>query len=64
MAKRTMEKYRITSRYPVYVNGGCIPHTGYYVQKLKSGFFCDRWVDVKGFVDPKKAEELLEILKK
>ena len=59
-----MEKYRINTRYPVYVNGGCIPHTGYYVQKLKSGFFCDRWVDVKGFIDKEKANELLKILKK
>jgi hypothetical protein len=30
---------------------------------LKEGFFTDRWVDVKGFADRDKAEELLELLK-
>ena len=57
-----MTKYRITTKYPVYVNGGCIPYTGYYVQKLKGGFFRDKWVDIKGFIDKEKAEKLLEAL--
>ena len=55
--------YRIQARYPVYVGGGCIPYTIFFVQKLEEGFFCDRWVDIKGFEDRKKAEALLKILK-
>lgn len=58
-----MTKYRIERRYPCYVNGGCIPHDGYFVQKLKEGFFTDKWVDIKGFGDKKKAVELLKMLK-
>jgi hypothetical protein len=58
-----MKKFRIEHRYPCYANGGCIPHDGYFVQKLKEGFFTNKWVDIKGFGDKKKAEELLELLK-
>ena len=58
-----MSQYRIEHRYSCYVNGGCIPHDGYFVQKLKEGFFTSKWIDVKGFKDKKKAEELLKILK-
>ena len=57
-----MKKYRIVTKYPVYVNNGCIPHTGYFVQKLKEGFFRKKWVDVKGFIDKQKAENLLKAL--
>ena len=57
-----MAKYRIEHRYPCYANGGYIPHDGYFVQKLKEGFFYDKWVDIKGFGDRKMAEELLKIL--
>lgn len=55
--------YRIHTEYPVYVNGGCIPYTIHFVQKLEEGFLFDRWVNIKGFEDRKKAEELLKILK-
>lgn len=58
-----MAKYRIDHRYPCYANGGCIPYDGYFVQRLEEGFFCDKWVDIKGFGDRERAEELLEILK-
>ena len=58
-----MAKYRIEHRYPCYANGGCIPYDGYFVQKFEKGILTDRWVDIKGFGDKKKAEELLEILK-
>ena len=58
-----MTQYRIITKYPCYANGGCIPYDGYFVQKLEEGFFTDKWVNVKGFGDRKKAEELLEILK-
>ena len=37
-----MAKYRIEHRYPCYANGGCIPHDGYFVQKLDEGFFTDK----------------------
>lgn len=56
-----MAKYRIEHRYPCY-DGGCIPYDGYFVQKLKEGFFTDKWVDIKGFGDKRRAEELLKIL--
>ena len=58
-----MTKFRIEHRYPCYVNGGCIPHDGYFVQKLKEGVFTSKWIVVKGFEDKKRAEELLKILK-
>lgn len=58
-----MAKYRIVHRYPCYFKGGCIPYNGYFVQKLKEGLFIDKWVDIKGFDDKKRAEELLKVLK-
>ena len=53
-----MAKYRIEHRYPCYPGGGCIPHDGYFVQVLKEGFFTDKWVDIKGFGDRERAEQL------
>lgn len=50
--------YRIDKRYPVYPGGGCIPYTGYFVQVFVPGLFKGKWVDVKGFADPKQAEDL------
>jgi hypothetical protein len=32
------------------------------VQRLQRGFFSDKWVDIKGFDTPERAEELLKIL--
>jgi len=58
-----MPRYRIEHRYPCYPGGVCIPYDGYFVQVLKEGFFTDKLVDVKGFADRDKAEELLELLK-
>ena len=58
-----MAKYRIEHRYPCYANGGCIPYDGYFVQKLEERFFTDKWIDIKGFGDRERAEELLKILK-
>ena len=57
-----MAKYRIEHRYPCY-NGGCIPYDGYFVQVLKEGSFTDKLVDIKGFGDRERAEELLKTLK-
>ena len=34
-----------------------------FVQVLKEGFFSDKWVDIKGFGDKERAEELLKTLK-
>lgn len=53
-------KYRIVSRYPCY--NGCLPITGYFVQRLQEGFFSDKWIDIKGFDRYKDAENLLKIL--
>ena len=58
-----MAKYRIEHRYPCYPGGSCIPHDGYFVQVLQEGFFINKWVDIKGFGNREKAEELLKILK-
>lgn len=58
-----MSLFRIQAKYPVYVDGGCIPYTIFFVQKLEEGFLFDRWVDIKGFEDRKKAEALLNLLK-
>jgi hypothetical protein len=55
-------RYRIHTEYPVYVNGGCIPYTIFFVQKLEEGVFFDRWINIKGFEDRKKAEQLLKLL--
>ena len=63
LANTNKNWYRIHSEYPVYVNGGSIPYTIFFVQKLEEGLFFDRWVNIKGFEDKKKAEQLLEILK-
>lgn len=53
--------YRLVSLYPYYK--GCIPITIYMVQKLEEGLLCDKWVNVKGYEDKKKAEQLLKLLK-
>lgn len=53
--------YRLVSFYPYY--NGCIPITIYMVQKLKEGWLCDKWVNVKGYEDKKRAEQLLKLLK-
>ena len=53
--------YRLVSLYPYYK--GCIPITVHMVQKLEEGWLCDKWVNVKGYEDKKKAEQLLKLLK-
>lgn len=58
-----MAKFRIHAEYPVYPGGSCIPYTIYFVQKLEEGFFCNKWIDIKGFESRQKAEDLLKLLK-
>lgn len=43
---------------------GCFPITAYMVQRLaqERTFLPDKWVNVKGFEDRKKAESLFELL--
>ena len=53
--------YRITPIYPYY--NGCIPITVWMVQRLEEGLLFDKWVNVKGYEDKSKAEQLLELLK-
>lgn len=55
-------KYRIEPRFPCYINGSCLPNTGYFVQVLKEGFLFSKWVDVKGFAIKKKAQEFIKML--
>lgn len=48
---------------PAY--NGCIPITAYMVQKkLTRTFLPDKWVNVKGYEDKEKAEELYKALAK
>ena len=42
---------------------GCIPVTVYVVQRLQERWFGDKWMNIKGFQDKKKAISLLELLK-
>jgi len=53
--------YRLVPLYPYYK--GCIPITIYMVQRLQEGWLCDKWVNVKGYEDRRKAEKLLKMLK-
>nr|DAN26501.1 MAG TPA: hypothetical protein [Caudoviricetes sp.] len=43
---------------------GCLPITAYMVQRLEKErtFLPDKWVNIKGFEDRKKAESLFELL--
>ena len=41
---------------------GCIPITVFMVQKRLPGHFFGRWVNIKGFANRQKAEELIKIL--
>lgn len=40
-----------------------IPITVYMVQKHVGGFIFGKWVNIKGYSDKRKAEELVKILK-
>lgn len=55
-------KYRITTTFPVYFNGDCLPSTGYVLQVLQEGFFRDKWVEVKTFAKKENAEKMLKML--
>ena len=55
-------KYRITTTFHVYFNGGCLPSTGYVLQVLQEGIFRDKWVDVKTFAKKGNAEKMLKML--
>lgn len=48
---------------PVTRCSGCIPITVYMVQKHVGGFIFGKWVNIKGYSDKRKAEELVKILK-
>lgn len=52
-------KYRINKRWG-YI--GCVPIPIFWVQKQCKSFWGLKWVDVKGFEDYDRAEELLELL--
>lgn len=54
-----MKRYRIITGQGY---NGCIPITVYWVQKLQSGFFYDKWVNVKGFDRYERAKQLFDLL--
>lgn len=41
---------------------GCIPVTVYMFQKYADGFIFGKWVNIKGYSDRSKAEELMKLL--
>lgn len=55
-------KYRITTTFPVYFNGECLPSTGYVLEVLQEGIFRDKWVEVKTFAKKENAEKMLKML--
>lgn len=44
------------------VYDGCIPVTVYIVQRLQERWYGDKWMNIKGYQDKKKAISLLELL--
>ena len=46
------------------VYDGCIPVTVYIVQRLQERWYGDKWMNIKGYQDKKKAISLLELLKR
>lgn len=46
------------------VYDGCIPVTVYIVQRLQERWYGDKWLNIKGYQDKKKAISLLELLKR
>lgn len=55
------KSYRIFSQPNGYYNG-CMPITVHWVQVRKKSLFNDKWENIKGFEDYKKAKQLLDIL--
>lgn len=55
-----MTRYRVQHKYPYY--NGCIPIDVWIVQKLERGLFSDKWVNIKGFDTPEKAQQLCDLL--
>lgn len=54
------------ARYRIHIGtgyNGCIPITVFWVQVRESGFWGDKWRDIKGFDTRKRAEELLKMLR-
>lgn len=47
----------------VQAYNGCLPITAYMIQRLEERTFLpDKWVNVKGYEDRNKAEEIFDIL--
>ncbi len=55
-----MARFRVQHVYPYY--NGCIPIDVWIVQKREEGIFCDKWINVKGFDTPEKAQHLCDLL--
>lgn len=47
---------------PMEVYNGCIPEPIWMVQKRVGHFPFDRWVNIKGFSDKRKAAALMSLL--
>ena len=47
----------------VQAYNGCLPITAYMIQRLEErSFLPDKWVNVKGYEDRNKADEVFDIL--
>ena len=47
----------------VQAYNGCLPITAYMIQRLEERTFLpDKWVNVKGYEDRNKADEIFDIL--
>lgn len=55
-----MARFRVKHVYPYY--NGCIPIDVWIVQKREEGIFGDKWINVKGFDTPEKAQQLCDLL--
>ena len=47
---------------PMEAYDGCIPVTVWMVQKIVGGCIFDKWVNIKGFTDKRRAAALMSML--
>lgn len=59
----TIKQKGIFRMITVQAYNGCLPITAYMIQRLEErSFLPDKWVNVKGYEDRNKADEIFDIL--
>lgn len=59
----TIKQKGIFRMITVQAYNGCLPITAYMIQRLEErSFLPDKWVNVKGYEDRNKADEVFDIL--